>query len=80
MFNTIMAALRIFILSLLAASILWLLLATLAQGLRTGRIRYRDSTAIADRRVQPILYWFLVFAFATFVLIIAAAWWYAVVG
>ena len=35
-------------------------------GLRTGKIAHTDSRQFADRREQPIFFWFLILLFAAF--------------
>ena len=72
---TIMPALRILIASLFALGLLWLLLSTIVQGLRTGRIRYMDSITTCDRESRPLFFWFLVMVFTAFSVIVAAVWW-----
>jgi hypothetical protein len=75
---TIMPALRILTATLFALGLLWLLLSTIFQGLRTGRIRYVDSITTCDRESRPLFFWFLVMVFAVFSVIIAAVWWQSV--
>jgi hypothetical protein len=69
-----MQTLRLILVSLICVPLLWLLLSTLWNGLRTGKMRWRDSTSICDRRKQPLLYWFLVVVFSFFSIVIASAW------
>jgi hypothetical protein len=70
-----MQILRILIVSIIAGGLLWLLVGTLLQGLRTGKMRYMDSTSICDRRSNPVLFWFLALVFASLSIAIAAVWW-----
>jgi hypothetical protein len=65
---------RLILVSLICGSLLWLLLSTLWTGLRTGKMRWRDSTSVCDRSKQPLLYWFLVIVFSFFSIVIASAW------
>jgi hypothetical protein len=69
-----MQILRLILISLICGGLLWLLLSTLWNGLRTGKLRWRDSTSICDRSKQPLLYWFLVTAFSGFSIVIVFAW------
>ena len=69
-----MQTLRLVLVSLICAPLLWLLLSTLWNGLRTGKMRWRDTTSVCDRRKQPLLYWFLVVVFSGFTVVIAYAW------
>jgi hypothetical protein len=69
-----MQILRLLLVSLVCGTMLWLLLNTLWNGLRTGKMRWRDSTSFCDRNKQPLFYWFLVFIFAGFSILILATW------
>jgi hypothetical protein len=69
-----MQTIRLILISLICGPLLWLLLSTLWNGLRTGKMRWRDATSICDRRKQPLLYWLLVIVFSGFSTAIAYAW------
>lgn len=38
------------------------------QGLKTGKIAHTDGRQFADRRKQPLFFWFLIFLFTGFML------------
>jgi len=65
---------RLILISLICGGLLWLLLSTLLNGQRTGKLRWRDSSSVCDRRKQPLLYWCLVAVFSGFSIVIAFAW------
>jgi len=65
---------RLILISLICGGLLWLLLSTLWDGLRTGKLRWRDATSVCDRRKQTLLYWCLVVVFSGFTIVIAFAW------
>jgi hypothetical protein len=69
-----MQTIRLVLISLICGPLLWLLLSTLWNGLRTGKIRWRDVSSICDRRKQPLLFWLLVVVFSGFSFVIAYAW------
>jgi hypothetical protein len=69
-----MQTLRLILISLICAPLLWLLLSTLWNGLHTGKLRWRDSSSVCDRHKQPLLYWCLVVVFSSFAIVIAFAW------
>jgi len=73
-----MQVLRILIVSVIAGGLLWLLVGTLFHGLRTGKMRYMDSTSVCDRRSNPVLFWFLALVFASLSIAIAAVWWQSI--
>jgi lipid-A-disaccharide synthase-like uncharacterized protein len=75
-----MATLRIILSTLVTGALLWLLVGTVVRGLRTGKIRYLDSTSTCDRKSHPLLFWFLVALFAVFSLVIASVWLKGVLG
>jgi hypothetical protein len=65
---------RILLITIIVGGLLWLLVGTLIQGLRTGKMRYMDSVSVCDRRSNPVLFWFLALVFASLSIVIAAVW------
>ena len=69
-----MQTIHIILATLICGAMLWLLLSTLWNGLRTGKMRWRDATSMCDRRKQLVLYGLLVVVFTGFSILILAAW------
>ncbi|MFN7114537.1 MAG: hypothetical protein ACK4PK_09315 [Alphaproteobacteria bacterium] len=44
------------------------MIGTLWRGFKTGKMPHSDSTSFADRRKQPLFFWFLAALFGFFVL------------
>ena len=75
-----MTALRIILSTVVAGALIWLLVGTVVDGLRTGKIRYLDSTSTCDREARPLLFRFLVAVFSVFAMVIAFMWLKGVLG
>jgi lipid-A-disaccharide synthase-like uncharacterized protein len=70
-----MQVLRILLVTAIAGGLLWLLIGTLLQGFRTGKMHYMDSESVCDQRSNPVLFWFLTLVFASLSVMIATVWW-----
>ena len=50
------------------------LLHVIIQGLRSGRVAYKDSHSVCDRRKNPLGFWLLGFLFLAVVLMFVYVW------
>jgi lipid-A-disaccharide synthase-like uncharacterized protein len=69
-----MSVLRAVLVTGLAGMLLWIVLGALVQGLRTGKMHFRDSRSVCDRASRPVLFWFLALLFGSFSILVVVAW------
>ena len=67
-------AIRLFVATVVCGGLAGFLFREVWLGLRSGRVRYTDSTSTCSRTGNPLFFWFLVALFIAFGVLCIAAW------